>query len=355
MKMKAQRLLITAKGRCELADLELPERAGQGELLLETICSVVSPGTETNLFLGIHSGFDDPDNKWTKYPMRPGYGSCCRVLDVGSGVAGFERGMKVFCIEPHASAMLVQASRVFKVPESLPAEEACFAKLMAISMNGVRVSATGLGEAVGVFGQGLIGLFATAFAKMSGGFPVIAFDVNPRRLELSRAFGADEALNPLEEPCEESLKRLLNGKGLACALEASGNSSLIPECARSLAMGGRLILLGSPHRELTMNFYKEIHCKQISITGAHENCAPKVASHQFPWTMPANIELSIALAAKGALPLKRLATHRFEPSEAERMYTRIGAREPGMLGVLIDWEAGAKASLALESSSMALA
>jgi len=349
--MDAKRLLFTAKAKCELASFELPQKPGQGELLLETLCSVVSPGTETNLFLGAHSGFDDPENKWTKYPMRPGYGSCCRVLEVGPGVEGFEKGMKVFCIEPHASTLLLPASKVFRAPDGLAPEEACFAKLMAISMNGVRVSAASLGESVGVFGQGLIGLFATAFAKMSGAFPLLAVDMNPKRLELSRLFGADETLNPLDEPCEEALKRLLKGKGLACAIEASGNSALIPECARSLAMGGRLILLGSPHRDISMNFYKEIHCKQISVTGAHEAGAPKTACHQAPWTMPANIELSLALAAKGALPLGSLITHRFKPEEAQEMYSRIGAREQGMLGVVIDWQAS-KGSVRERSESM---
>jgi len=67
--------------------------------------------------------------------------------------------------------------------------------------------------------------------------------------------------------------------------------------------------------------------------------------------MPANIELSLALAAKGALPLGKLITHRFKPEEAQEMYSRIGAREQGMLGVVIDWQAS-KGSVRERSESM---
>ncbi len=339
--MKAKRLLFVAKGKCEVEEFQIGERPGPGELLVENICSMVSPGTEMNLFLGLHSGFSDPSNKWAKYPMEPGYNSCGRVLAAGEGAEGFKPGDMVFGLYPHASHLLKGAGGFVKVPAGLDPESACYAKLMAISMNGARVASPKLGEAVGVFGQGLIGLFALAFAKMSGAYPLIAFDICDERLDISRRMGADASVNPLREAPADAVKRLCFKGELDCAIEASGFSAVIPDCVKLLGLGGRVVLLGSPHKDVSMNFYREVHCKQISVIGAHENGAAKHEEHRFPWTMRRNMELALKLAAEGRISLRGLTTHRASFAEAQSLYERIGAREKGMLGCLIQWQGDA--------------
>lgn len=336
--MRAIRLVFKEKAVCETEDFIVGDKPGPGEILLQTVCSLVSPGTETNMFLGLHSALSNPDNAYVKYPFRPGYSSCCRVLAVGAGVENFREGDLVFNPQPHASHHLQATGSVVKAPPGLDPESVCYAKLMAISMNGVRVAKLALGEAVGVFGQGLVGLLAVVFAKMSGAYPLAAFDLCDRRLGISRALGADVAVNSSRQDPVVAVKDICPQGALDCAIEASGNAALIPVCAKLLGLGGRLILLGSPHRDVTMNFYSEIHGKQISIVGAHEAGAPRIEDHRFPWTMRRNMELALKLAAEGRIPLNQLGAHRVPFTAAQELYDGIGKRTPGMLGCFIQWD-----------------
>jgi threonine dehydrogenase-like Zn-dependent dehydrogenase len=50
-------------------------------------------------------------------------------------------------------------------------------------------------DTIAIFGQGPVGLAATQYAKAMGA-RVIALDISPQRLERSKAFGADEVVDP---------------------------------------------------------------------------------------------------------------------------------------------------------------
>ena len=58
--------------------------------------------------------------------------------------------------------------------------------------------------------------------------------------------------------------------------------------------------------------------------------------------MRRNMELALRLAADGRIPLDLFTTHRVPYADAQELYTRIGARERGMLGCVIQWQGAAK-------------
>lgn len=332
--MKIRRICFPSQETCIIEDSMIHDHPGKGEILVETLSSLISPGTELNLFTGRHSGISDPQNKWAKYPFYPGYASCGEVKAVGEGVTELSKGMKVFYTMPHASALIIKEEDLIKVPDNVSAEAACFAKLMSISMNGIRVADISLGEGTVIFGQGLIGLFAAAFAKMSGAYPLVTCDTNQERLKLSLKSGADLVINPATENLGEILKEL----SISTAIEASGVSALIPEAAKILPMGGKLILLGSPHQSVNMNFYTDIHCRQISVIGAHENGSPLNPSHHCPWTKKKNIELSLALISEGRINPELYVTDRIPADQAAELYSKIAGRDPRILGAILDWK-----------------
>ncbi|NJN84061.1 MAG: hypothetical protein HC802_18510 [Caldilineaceae bacterium] len=77
-------VLFVQSGVAELAPCRVPE-AGEGQLLIRTRVSLISPGTERAWFLGL-------PNTPGVFPQRSGYSNIGEVVQVGPGVEGWSVG-----------------------------------------------------------------------------------------------------------------------------------------------------------------------------------------------------------------------------------------------------------------------
>ena len=86
--MKAQTLTFSAPYRLELIERELPP-IGAEEVLVQTLVSAISPGTEMLVYRGQCPALDDPRDPFSSkidYPTAFGYACVGRVLDTGQRV-----------------------------------------------------------------------------------------------------------------------------------------------------------------------------------------------------------------------------------------------------------------------------
>ena len=94
-------------------------------------------------------------------PQPLGYSSAGVVEAVGAGVTAFSKGDRVACAGAgyanHAEWIVVPENLAVRVPEGVPLEQAAFATLGAIALQGIRVADPTLGETAAVVGLGLIG------------------------------------------------------------------------------------------------------------------------------------------------------------------------------------------------------
>jgi S-(hydroxymethyl)glutathione dehydrogenase/alcohol dehydrogenase len=99
------------------------------------------------------------------------------------------------------------------------------------------------GESVAVIGCGGVGLNCIQGARLCGASTIVAIDVNPKKLQLARRFGATHEL--LSSPqVTQQIRDLTDGRGVDHAIEAVGVSSL-QELALQLARpGGTVTLAG---------------------------------------------------------------------------------------------------------------
>ncbi|MBS1893641.1 MAG: dehydrogenase, partial [Actinobacteria bacterium] len=126
--LEARAFWLRSPGKGEIRPATL-RRPGPDEVLVRTLCSGVSRGTETLVFRGLvppdqYEAMRAPFQKGSfPGPVKYGYLSVGRVEQ---GPADL-RGRTVFCLYPHQTAYVVPASAVTVVPEDVPAARAVLA------------------------------------------------------------------------------------------------------------------------------------------------------------------------------------------------------------------------------------
>ncbi|MCE5265729.1 MAG: oxidoreductase, partial [Deltaproteobacteria bacterium] len=106
--MKRASLYFTAPGRVEIREEEIPAPTG-GQVLVETLFSAISPGTELLLYRGLFPddlpldetipGLRGPAG----FPVKYGYSTVGRVTALGMGAPPEWEGRCVFSLHPHES------------------------------------------------------------------------------------------------------------------------------------------------------------------------------------------------------------------------------------------------------------
>jgi threonine dehydrogenase-like Zn-dependent dehydrogenase len=142
---------------------------------------------------------------------------------------------------------------LFKVPDSLP--DAVVAPVncaLCQVMYGLSVAGMRFGDRVLIQGAGGLGVQAAAVAKDMGAATVIVVDQIPGRLELARAFGADQTINLREVPDRKDRVRLVrqwtDGVGVDVACDLVGFPEVIPEGIEMLRAGGTYLEIGTISR-----------------------------------------------------------------------------------------------------------
>ncbi|WP_454086322.1 NAD(P)-dependent oxidoreductase [Georgenia sp. Marseille-Q6866] len=205
---------------------------GAGEVLVRTLSSAISRGTEMLVHRHavpeavrplMRAPFQEGD---LPGPVKYGY------LSVGVVEAGPEElvGRRVFCLYPHQTRYVVPATAVVPVPDDVPTERAVLAGAVETAVNALWDAAPRLGDRVAVVGMGMIG---ASVATLLSGFPLgrlQVVDVDPRRKELARRLGL-ELVTPEEAAgdCDVVLHCSASEAGLATALRLAGEEAEVVE------------------------------------------------------------------------------------------------------------------------------
>ncbi|GAA4346370.1 zinc-dependent alcohol dehydrogenase [Angustibacter luteus] len=186
---------VSAPGVGELRAEPLRE-PGPGEVLVRTLHTGVSRGTESLVFRGgvptsqhqiMRAPFQDGD---FPAPVKYGY------LNVGTVVRGPGEltGRTVFCLYPHQDAYVVPATAVVVVPDGVPPARAVLAGTVETAVNALWDCGPLLGDRVTVVGAGMVGC---CVARLLSRFPqveVTLVDVDPGRAPVADALGVRFAL-----------------------------------------------------------------------------------------------------------------------------------------------------------------
>lgn len=327
--MQSERVIFAERGVARLETFDVPE-PDQGELLIRTRASLISPGTERAFFLGM-------PNTSQRYPQPTGYCNIGEVLAVGADVPDWQVGQRVASPAHHARHACIEAASCTPVPAELADAEAAFYQLVAIALGGVRKARIELGEPVVVIGAGLIGLLALQLARLQGALPAISVDMAPRRLEFARSVGADATVRA-DDDMLPAVRDLCGDAGAAVVIEATGHPEAIPTAFDLARPGGRVILLGSTRGETEfVNFYRDVHRKGLTLIGAHNIARPAHDTAPGWWTLADDQRIALDLLALDRLTVSPLITHRFGWQDAVDAYELLKQPSPETLGIVLEW------------------
>lgn len=230
MHTTARAFWVAAPGRGEIRAEALPV-PGAGDVLVRTLWSGVSRGTESLVFTG-----RVPPSEFTRMrapfqagdfpaPVKYGYAN---VGVVEAGPASLV-GRHVFALYPHQTHFVVPAGAVHLVPESVDPARAVLAANLETAVNGLWDAEVKPGDRVAVVGGGAVGCLV---AWLAGGIPgceVTLVDVHAARAATARALGVGFAAEAAGLEADVVIHTSGAPAGLAAALTAAGTEARIVE------------------------------------------------------------------------------------------------------------------------------
>src|SRR5690606_27518318 len=111
---------------------------------------------------------------------------------------------------------------LYAIPEDLSFEHAAFAEPVSIALHGVNRLPLRSGDSAVVVGAGLIGLLVIQALKAKGAGPLVAVDIDEKRLALARELGADATLLSSASVPEQVRQLVGNEDGADHAVEVVG-------------------------------------------------------------------------------------------------------------------------------------
>jgi 2-desacetyl-2-hydroxyethyl bacteriochlorophyllide A dehydrogenase len=349
--MQRRRIYFTAPRQVELREEPLPD-PGPDEVLVETVCSAVSAGTEMLVYRGqFPAGAEAVDSisSGLRYPTPYGYASVGRVTQAGKSVGGEWVDRLVFAFQPHGSHFIASPESLFPVPDSLSPEAACFLPNMETAVNLLQDAAPIFGERVLVLGQGVVGLLVTA---LLGEFPLevlLTADCYPLRREASLAAGANASLDSASDDfCEAALRHchsiLLPDReqrdtakrgGFDLTFELSGNPSALDDAIAVTAFSGRIVI-GSWYGEkrAPIDLGGAFHRSRLKLIASQvSTIAPELSAR---WDK--SRRFAVAWEALKRIRPEKWITHRYPFDRACDAYPLIDERPQDAIQVMFNYQ-----------------
>jgi S-(hydroxymethyl)mycothiol dehydrogenase len=170
------------------------------------------------------------------------------------------------------------------------------------------------GDSVAVFGCGGVGCAAVAGARLAGAQQVIAVDLDPRKLELARQFGATDTVDASTTDPVEAIRALTAGNGADVCIEAVGHPEVLRQAFYARDLAGTLVQVGVPTPTMTMEV------PMIDFFGRGGRLKPSwygdcLPSRDFP--------LLVDLYLQGRLDLDRFVSETIALDEVEAAFGRM--------------------------------
>ncbi len=336
--MRRTALYFVNSRQVELREEDLPQ--GQpGQVLVQTVVSAISAGTELLIYRGEFPA-DLPVDLTIKalegtleFPLKYGYASVGRVLEAGSDVA-LRDGDFVFAFHPHESHFWAYPEDLHVLPPGMDPLDAVLLPSMETAVNFLQDGAPLVGEQVVIFGQGTVGLLTTALLARLPLKRLVTFDSFALRREKARRFGASVCLDPVAPASLVQAQGKLQPFGADLVYELSGRPEALDQALALTGFGGRVVL-GSWYgaKRHAFDLGGSFHRSRIRLLSSQVSTIDPALSGR--WTKARRL----AVAWRLAMDLKpsQLVTHRLPFQKAAEAYRLLDEQPEKAIQVVLDY------------------
>jgi L-iditol 2-dehydrogenase len=338
-------LLLSAYNQLEIADFPAPEVSAGEVLVRVAACGIC--GSDVH-------GYDGSSGRRIP-PIVMGHEAAGTVAAVGTGVEGYAVGDRVtfdstvYCgacdwcqrgdvnlcdnrqvigvscgdYRRHgafAEYVAVPQRILYHLPDNLSFAEAAMLEATSVAIHAVRVSQVKGGETTLVIGAGMIGLLTLQATRALGCGRVMITDVDASRLSLAKEVGAEEILHASGAELVAQVLDATGGRGVDLAYEAVGRSETVNAAIDCTKKGGTVTLIGNIQPEVTLPLQKVV-TRQLRLQGS---CA---SAGEYPQ--------AIELIANGKITVAPLITAIAPLEEGPHWFSRLHAREPNLMKVIL--------------------
>jgi len=172
----------------------------------------------------------------------------------------------------------------------------------------------GRGDSVAVFGCGGVGCAAITGARLAGAARIIAVDLDGRKLDLARQFGATDTVDASKEDVVGAVRALTDGNGADVCIEAVGNPEVMEQAFFARDLAGTLVQVGVPTPDM------RIDLPMIEFFGRGGTLKPSwygdcLPSRDFP--------MLVDLYLQGRLDLDRFVSETIGLDDVEAAFHRM--------------------------------
>ena len=318
--MKRRSLFFISPRQVEVREEPLHEPAPD-QVLVETVCSAISPGTEMLVYRGefpdlpVDLNIESLSGDFS-YPLCYGYSCVGRIIANGSQVSQEWLDRLVFAFQPHCTHFLARVESLLPVPEGMDPEVAAFLPNMETAVNLVQDAAPILGERAMVFGQGVVGLLtASLLAEFPLGILITADRYRLRR-EASLGVGVKACLDPGDSGFRFITKSLLNPDA-DLSIELSGSPAALNDAISLTGFSGRIVI-GSWYGKKTnpIDLGGSFHRSRIKLISSQvSSISPEMSGR---WDKTRRFE--VVWDAIRRIEPQKWITHRFSLDQAREAY-----------------------------------
>ena len=363
-------MLFTAPGMVEVCTEEMAPPQGD-ELLVETVVSAISAGTEMLFYRG-----QVPPGMAADSSIAGLTGTVSYPLKYGYACVGHICNRYYFAFHPHESHFCASPQALLPVPQGMAPAQAALLPNAETAVNLVMDGAPLVGERVLVMGLGIVGLLTTALLSQFPLAALIAVDPLPQRRRIAQRLGASRTIDPgvfrprkafdaqplgcgyargcgggaepnegekrsnqgnetdSAETVQEALVDAGERHGVDLIYELSGQPSALDAAVSAAGFDSRIVV-GSWYgtKPATLQLGGSFHRNRVRLISSQvSTIAPQLRGR---WTKARRMESAWQLLAR--LPAEELISHRFPLEQAAAAYSLIDSCPDQTLQVILNY------------------
>lgn len=284
--------------------------------------------------------------------MRLGHEPAGIIIDVGTNVATFKKGDRVFthhhvpCYSCHlcnhgnetmcpkyyetnlspcglseeyvVPQWNVEHGGVLKIPDSMSFEEAAMIEPLACCVRAWTKYSYQEGDSIAIFGVGPTGMMHVMLAQSKNFSKIFCFDVNEFRLKFAKKFSITDSINSLDEKRKEKILKYTEGLGVDVAIVATSSLKALEDAIDMVRKGGAVMMFGVPSKDakIILNMSK-IYSKEITLVTSY------AASDN-------DTKEALRLIESSKIDVKQLVTHTYTISDSQKAFEHARSGDNAM-------------------------